>query len=674
MVKRQGYLRLLGMGIVVLSTLVGVAQEALGQVYDSVKESTYQNTKIPLWDWASSKLTVNKAPENAVVHHMDVYFRVTHPCVGDIDLLLANEYESKIHTLVESPSGPYGCTRNVTRTVYGITTFAGFPVNQSWRLLATDWAWGDDGYIDAWWIKIYYTTPAAPAHDTIEKAIVLEESVAYRGTTLGASGNLESPDSWFDSRDVWHVYTALERGLATLSLEGSQFDTTLAVYDPGTMECLASSDDVLLGCEEPQYWSRLVVPLVDGQSVLVRVAGLTESMGDYTLKAHTTALALPDIPHSPFPREKMSVSAHAVYLAWNQSNVISAQSHKSPAPHLPGGQVTVIKSIYGIDDRLDEYEITNSDLLNAGQATGIMMSKDQLRSKADGSYTLSASTLAQQLNAASGFPMCPGEAFSRQPALSGCTSFLVAPDIIATAGHCVACPGDIEGSVVVFGFVMLDAKNANLTLTHDNVYFCREILGYMEGTPDWALVKLDRAVVNRHPLRVRRAGQLEDNQALTSIGHPLGLPRKYDSGGRVYENIGPLTFQANLDAFAGSSGSPVLNRETLEVEGILVGGNSDLDLDFVNGDFCFTFRKYANDSGGLGWESCTRTTTFSDLVPSYDIYLGTAPNQLELIRSYEVAPELDPIGLAGSTTYYWQVVARSYMGTVAGPVWSFTTK
>ena len=41
----------------------------------------------------------------------------------------------------------------------GIDAFNGLDVNQEWDLWAIDLGYGDTGYIDYWWIKVYYSDP-----------------------------------------------------------------------------------------------------------------------------------------------------------------------------------------------------------------------------------------------------------------------------------------------------------------------------------------------------------------------------------------------------------------------------------------------------------------------------------------------------------------------------------
>lgn len=69
-----------------------------------------------------------------------------------------------------------------------------------------------------------------------------------------------------------------------------------------------------------------------------------------------------------------------------------------------------------------------------------------------------------------------------------------------------------------------------------------------------------------------------------------------------------------------------------------------------------------------------------DCTTTWDVYLGTDPNVLELIPECNdiCEPNCDPTPgtnetLDPGTAYYWQVVAENWCGETEGPIWSFTT-
>ena len=50
---------------------------------------------------------------------------------------------------------------------------------------------------------------------------------------------------------------------------------------------------------------------------------------------------------------------------------------------------------------------------------------------------------------------------------------------------------------------------------------------------DYAVIELDRAVINRKPLPLRKKGFPLLGTELVVVGHPMGLPLKTADGGRV---------------------------------------------------------------------------------------------------------------------------------------------
>ena len=205
--------------------------------------------------------------------------------------------------------------------------------------------------------------------------------------------------------------------------------------------------------------------------------------------------------------------------------------------------------------------------------------------------------------------LCAGERFRDQPIGAFCSGFLVAPDIIATAGHCVNA-GNVTNVRFVFGFRMRNATTAETVINNGEIYHGVAIIGRQEvgNGPDWALVRIDRPVTNHRIVRIRRTGRIGDTQAVHVIGHPSGLPTKFAGGAAVRNNQPNAFFVANLDTYGGNSGSPVFNSDTHEVEGILVRGETD----FVQQGNC-TVSLVCPTTGCRG-EDCTRTTEFETLI------------------------------------------------------------
>ena len=274
------------------------------------------------------------------------------------------------------------------------------------------------------------------------------------------------------------------------------------------------------------------------------------------------------------------------------------------------------KAVFGIDNRLDDYQIENSLYKRLAASTAAMIDRERLKYfpgivGLGAHYRVYGETLLDTSVTISFFMggnVCSDVPYSNQLAAATCSGFLVGPDLLVTAGHCVNSSDSCENNAWVFDFAV-NEKNAgkemtSMRLAKKNVFYCKEIVekrfsaptpiyandmpteawgGYGGYRPapidydystdyDYALIRLDRPVKGRESLTFRTKEQIETGTHLVVIGHPLGLPRKLTDGGHVINNDYPNTFYANLDAFHGNSGSPVFDAKTGMVEGILVTG------------------------------------------------------------------------------------------------------
>jgi V8-like Glu-specific endopeptidase len=208
------------------------------------------------------------------------------------------------------------------------------------------------------------------------------------------------------------------------------------------------------------------------------------------------------------------------------------------------------------------------------------------------------------------YNLCPSERFREQPIGSFCSGVLVAPDIIATAGHCIA-GENVEDIRFVFGYRMRDETTPEIVISNNEIYHGVEVIGSQQDDSgsDWALIRLDRSVPNHRIAPIRKDGTISDSQPVHVIGYPMGLPAKFAGGGTVRDNRYRAAFVENLDAYQGSSGSPVFNSTTHEVEGLHVMGKKDQLI--KQGD-CWVSR-VCTDEGCVGGLT-TRTTEFAHLI------------------------------------------------------------
>lgn len=279
--------------------------------------------------------------------------------------------------------------------------------------------------------------------------------------------------------------------------------------------------------------------------------------------------------------------------------------------------------VYGEDNRKDLYEVSNPLFLKLAKSTAAMVQTKYLSKNDDGFASKIRATLETGLN------VCPSERFSQQPLLSNCSGFLVGKDTIVTAGHCY--DGDhaklCRDSVWIFDYKMDDSKNINLDgIKKENVYRCKKVVKQIfDRNQDFAVIKLDREVKDRAPLKYRKKGKISKNSNLVVIGHPSMMPLKVSEGGTVLRNRGKYQFTTTLDTFQGNSGSAVFDSDTGILEGILVSGKTDYIPSDASDDKSCTVVNTC-DMGGLDCdgtdngtlnvpgENVTRITTVSKYI------------------------------------------------------------
>ena len=255
-------------------------------------------------------------------------------------------------------------------------------------------------------------------------------------------------------------------------------------------------------------------------------------------------------------------------------------------PRPDGLAATQQEVIYGTDDRQEVGELTNPQQIAWADAT-VSFFTDSEVSCSGGSCDL-ATRIYGDTQGGTFLPLCSGERFVGQPQGAGCSGFLIAPDLVATAGHCFPSQLDCDRAAIVFGFAGDASGTASTSVPEADVYGCSEIVAQaLErdsldalGDEDFALLRLDRPVTDRAPLPIRQAGIVPDTASLATLGSLLGLPIKYSPGASLRSNSPEnAKFEANLDAAPGNSGGPVLDVTSGLVEGIISNGPG---IGFIN--------------------------------------------------------------------------------------------
>ena len=227
--------------------------------------------------------------------------------------------------------------------------------------------------------------------------------------------------------------------------------------------------------------------------------------------------------------------------------------------------------------------IVSSDYLDINPlSTSIRMPRIQI--KASKPPVVTSNVQIQASNLLEARDMCVDERFVTSPALSACTGFLVAPNIMASAGHCFQSEDDCANKKIIFDVDSSKQNAGGYSVSSSNVFSCSRIISsaYDQSDPyyqDYSLIELDRVPKQRPPLKLNLSKKISDKEKVFMIGHPIGMPLTLSPEASVSMNSNEFQFSTNLDSFEGNSGSPVFNAKTFQVEGILVNGQEDLVQD-----------------------------------------------------------------------------------------------
>lgn len=284
-------------------------------------------------------------------------------------------------------------------------------------------------------------------------------------------------------------------------------------------------------------------------------------------------------------------------------NTVNAQEKetKLPKEYPFGAPGSESRGVFGEDGRHEVNDV--SGITHYTKATAVMIPK----SSVDGNKVYGYS-LRQSLTMQFGIDRFDENVkFLDQPTVANCTGFLVAPQIIVTAGHCINSIEDANDWYWLFDYtnnMKWNLEGNYVTIDRNNLYEVIEVLGSkFEGDnddelEDYAVLKLNRTVNDRKPYRIRTSGTPSARTNVYTIGSPTGLPLKISLNSEILDEGNDYWFKTNIDAFPGNSGGPVFDPNGF-IEGILVRGA----VEYTNG-------RYTGDYKYNQYCDCIQTVTF----------------------------------------------------------------
>jgi hypothetical protein len=230
--------------------------------------------------------------------------------------------------------------------------------------------------------------------------------------------------------------------------------------------------------------------------------------------------------------------------------------------------------IYGPDDRGDIGTLLDTGAKKNVRVVVALIEKNKLKLNGNGTYRLRPTGDYKTL-----YKLCDDERFKDQPVFANCSGFAIAPDLIASAGHCIS-KDNYKNYVAIFDLTLLNVQQyLTAGIPADLVFQITDVIDRKyTAVDDYAVIKVNRPIPQDRISKVQRAADISANSFYV-LGFPCGIPMKCIDDANLRNTDDPLFFVINSDTYGGNSGSPVFDMDTDSVVGILVRGNQDFKIE-----------------------------------------------------------------------------------------------
>lgn len=227
-----------------------------------------------------------------------------------------------------------------------------------------------------------------------------------------------------------------------------------------------------------------------------------------------------------------------------------------------------LMTIYGEDDRYNYFDKSIPEKIKDNlEKVACLIEKDRIVKSSQGVFELKSKGIYSDK-----VVLCGDVRFGTEPVVPFGSGFAISNDFFVTALHCIN-KNNIKNVLIVYGYKMIDEKNCNLKIIETDIYEPSGI-EYADSNNDITVIKVKNAFKKERIVCCNKTGTVLKDEDFFVIGYPDGLPLKVATKASVIKRVSSNIHLFNSDTSKGNSGSPVFNLQSGEVEGIILGGES----------------------------------------------------------------------------------------------------
>lgn len=187
-----------------------------------------------------------------------------------------------------------------------------------------------------------------------------------------------------------------------------------------------------------------------------------------------------------------------------------------------------------------------------------------------------------------GIPLCEENHFGNLPYIANCTGFLIAPNILVTAGQCYLSDNSCSDFNWVFDY---DPKGL---ISSKNIYSCKKVLHQSvsieisDSSDQFAIIELDREVEDRSFIPLGKIQTPMDGDEVLAVGNFFSVTPQTSKISKSLIELGKGHFSSDLDKWNFSPGALVIDSKEGNLLGLLV--RSEGGFKFNKEIMCMDFK------------------------------------------------------------------------------------